>query len=74
MGSKAGGFCTGEIRSGRARPGFRLVTLDGENAILAHVDIHSQYRISKYGVDIDNLGRAGVAALANNYRIRQTIV
>ena len=60
---KAGGFYTEEIRSGGARLGFKLVTLDGETAILSHVNIHSPYRLSKYGVDIDNLDRVGVSAL-----------
>jgi len=63
MRGKAGGFYTEEIRSGGTRLGFRLVTLDGESAILAHIDIHSPYRVSKYGVDIDNLERVGVPAL-----------
>ena len=63
MGIKAGGFYTEEIRGGRARLGFKLVTLDGESTILAHVNIHSPYRVSKYGVDIDNLDRVGVYAL-----------
>ena len=63
MGDKAGGFYTEEIRSKGARLGFRLVTLNGECAILAHVNIHSPYRVSKYGVDIENLDRVGVSAL-----------
>ena len=63
MGSKAGGFYTEEIRSEGVRQGFRLVTLDGQSAILAHVNIHSPHRVSKYGVDIDNLDRVGVSAL-----------
>ena len=40
-----------------------MVTLDGENAILANVNIHSPYRVSKYGVDIDALERVGIPAL-----------
>ena len=63
MGDKAGGFYTEEIRSGGVRLGFRLVTLDGQSAILAHIDTHSPYRVSKYGVDIDGLNRVGVSAL-----------
>jgi len=63
MGGKAGGFYTEEIRSEGVRLGFRLVTLDGASAILAHVNIHSPCRVSKYGVDIDNLDRVGVFAL-----------
>ncbi len=63
MRGKAGGFYTEEIRSQGVRQGFRLVTLDGQDAILAHIDIHSPYRVSKYGVDIDSLDRVGVSAL-----------
>ena len=63
MEGKVGGFYTEEIRSGGAREGFRLVTLDGQDAILAHVNIHSPYRVSKYGVDVDSLNRVGVSAL-----------
>jgi nucleoside-triphosphatase len=60
---KAGGFYTEEIRSQGVRQGFKLVTLDGQDAILAHIDIHSPYRVSRYGVDIDSLDRVGVSAL-----------
>ncbi len=63
MKGKAGGFYTEEMRSHGVREGFRLVTLDGEEVILAHVNIHSPYRVSKYGVDIDGLERVGVPAL-----------
>ena len=60
---KAGGFYTEEIRNQGIREGFRLVTLDGQDAILAHVSINSPYRVSKYGVDIDSLDKVGVSAL-----------
>lgn len=63
-GNKAGGFYTEEIRSsGGVRLGFRLVTLDGQSAILAHVNIQSRYRVGKYGVDIESLDRVGIPAL-----------
>jgi len=61
--SRAGGFYTEEIRSQGVRQGFKLVTLDGCIATLAHIDIHSQYKVSKYGVDLDSLDRVGVSAL-----------
>jgi len=63
MGGRAGGFYTEEIRSQGVRQGFRLVTLDGRSTTPAHIDIHSQYKVSKYGVDIDNLDQVGVSAL-----------
>jgi len=58
-----GGFYTREIRSRSTRKGFEIVTLDGNSAVLAHVDFDSPCRVSKYGVDQGNLDRLGVAAL-----------
>ncbi len=63
MKGRAGGFFTEEIRSQGVRQGFRLVTLDGHSAILAHIDIRSPYRVSRYGVDIGSLDKVGVSAL-----------
>ena len=60
---KAGGFYTQEIRSKGIRRGFEIVTLDGHKAVLADVDIHSPYRVSKYGVDINSLDQVGISAL-----------
>ncbi len=65
---KAGGFYTEEIRIGGVRQGFRLITLDGESTILAHVNIHSPYRVSKYGVDVEGLDRVGVRAIRRALR------
>jgi nucleoside-triphosphatase len=50
------GFYTEEIRAGRDRRGFRLVTFTGDSAILAHVDLPAP-RISKYGVDVPTIDR-----------------
>ena len=74
MTGKAGGFYTEEIRSGGERQGFRLVTLDGQEAILAHVNIKSPYRVSKYGVDINSLERVGVSALNQAAKECQLVV
>jgi len=63
MKGQAGGFYTEEIRSRGTRQGFRLVTLGGEELVLAHIDIRSRYRVSKYGVDVDGFERVGVPAL-----------
>jgi nucleoside-triphosphatase len=66
---KAGGFYTEEIRSQGVRQGFRLVTLDGQTAVLAHINFHSSHRVSKYGVDVESLDKIGVAAI--NQAIQQ---
>lgn len=59
----AGGFYTEEVRSGGTRQGFKIITLDGQQTVLAHVDIPSHYRVSKYGVDISNLDKVGTPAI-----------
>ena len=49
------GFYTAEIRSKGPRLGFELQSLDGTRGILAHVNIHSRYKVGKYGVDTKGL-------------------
>ena len=60
---KGGGFYTEEIRTGGIRQGFRIATLEGQEAVLAHVCISSPHQIGKYKVDIDALDRVGISAL-----------
>ncbi|MFB0533553.1 MAG: NTPase [Anaerolineae bacterium] len=60
---RVGGFYTEEIQERGRRQGFRIVTLDGQEGILAHVDVRSRYRVSKYGVDLASLERVGVTAI-----------
>ncbi len=57
---KAGGFYTQEIREKGKRKGFKLITLDGHEATLAHVDIKSPRRVGRYGVDISALDSIAV--------------
>ena len=59
----AGGFYTEEIRERGARKGFKIVTLDGKEAVLSHVDIKSTYRVSKYGVDLGAIDELAVPAI-----------
>jgi len=68
MKGKAGGFYTEEIRSQGVRQGFRLVTLDGQTATLAHINFPSPHRVSKYGVDVESLDKVGVSALEHAVR------
>jgi nucleoside-triphosphatase len=63
LGDAVGGFYTSEIRKHGRRQGFKIVTLDGQEATLAHTDITSGPRVSKYGVDLRALDEVGVAAL-----------
>jgi energy-coupling factor transporter ATP-binding protein EcfA2 len=59
----AGGFYTEEIRDGGTRTGFKIVTLDGEEAVFAHVDFKTPDHVGKYGLDLSALERIGVGAV-----------
>ena len=63
LGRRAGGFYTEEIVGPGGRKGFRVVTLDGRPATLAHVDIRSRSKVGRYAVDVAEFERVGVAAL-----------
>jgi len=63
MKGRAGGFYTEEIRTRGTRQGFRLVTLDGQDVVLSHVNFDSAYRVGKYRVNIEGLERIGVPVL-----------
>jgi len=62
-GLSAGGFYTEEMRSGGVRRGFRIVTLDGRQAVLAHVGISGPFRVGRYVVDTEALNSTGVPAI-----------
>ena len=60
---QATGFYTREVREQGVRVGFEIVTLDGQAAMLSHVDFPGPYRVGKYGVDLESLHRLGLPAL-----------
>ena len=65
LGDRAGGFYTEEILGPGGRKGFRLATLDGREAVMAHVNLRDarRPRVGRYGVDVRAIERVGVAAL-----------
>jgi nucleoside-triphosphatase len=70
----AGGFYTEEIRERGQRVGFKIVTLDGEEAVLASVSFKTPRRVGKYGLDLSGLETIGVEALSKAVRARQLVV
>jgi nucleoside-triphosphatase len=56
VGLRLVGFYTEEIRVRGERRGFRLVSFDDQQAIIAHIDFPPP-RISKYGVDVATIDR-----------------
>lgn len=70
----AGGFYTSEIREKGVRKGFKIVTLDGKEGILAHVNIKSPYRVSKYKINLKDLEEIGVKAILDALKENKVIV
>jgi nucleoside-triphosphatase len=70
----AGGFYTEEIRERGERVGFKIVTLDGQESVFAHVDFKTSDRIGKYGLDLPKLETVGVSAVREAVHARQLVV
>ena len=58
----------------RGRVGFKLATLDGKEAVLAHVNFKTRQRLGKYGLDLSALETVGIEALRRAVRARQLVV
>ncbi len=75
LGDRAGGFYTEEIREGEGRVGFRLVTLDGDAAVFAHLLWRDRpHRVGRYGVDLAVLDRLGVEAIRRAMASRKVVL
>ena len=67
----AGGFYTEEIRERWERVGFKIVTLDGKEGVFAHVNLKTQQRLGKYGLDLSPLETIGIEAVRKAVRDRE---
>lgn len=74
LGVDAGGFYTEEIRVMDRRMGFRIITLDGKDGILAHVDCNSNYKVGKYRVDLDSFESVAIPTLEKAIKDKAIIV
>jgi nucleoside-triphosphatase len=71
------GFYTQEIRERGVRVGFKVVTLDGEEVIFAHVDFPAAAgpeRLGKYGLDLTALETSGVKAVREAVHAKRLVV
>ena len=69
-----GGFYTEEIRDHGARVGFKVVALEGGEAVFAHVDFTTPERIGKYRLDLSALEAVGVNAIRKAVQGERLIV
>ena len=70
----AGGFTTSEIRERGVRKGFRVTTLDGKAAVLAHASFAGPVRVGKYGVDVPAFEQLALPALEDAVLRRRIVV
>ena len=70
----AGGFYTEEIREGRERVGFKIVTVEGQQALLAHINFKTPERVGKYGLDLAGLEAVGVEAIRIAVRAHRLVL
>jgi nucleoside-triphosphatase len=70
----AGGFYTEEIRERGRRVGFKIVTLESKEAVLAHIDFKTAQCVGKYRLDLAGLETVGLEALRTALRARQLVV
>lgn len=62
----AGGFYTEEIRDRGDRIGFKILTLDGREGLLAHVSHKSRFRVGRYHVNIKDLEDIAVRSILDS--------
>ena len=76
LGERAGGFYAEDLRGPHGRAGFRLVTLVGQTAVMAHIKFRrtGMPRVSRYGVEVGAIDGIGVAAIHGAMQARQVIV
>lgn len=60
---RPGGFFTREIREKGDRTGFRIITIDKQEGVLAHVDIKGGLKVGRYAVNLEDLENVGVASI-----------
>ncbi|MFC1910125.1 nucleoside-triphosphatase [Chloroflexota bacterium] len=62
------------MRINGVRRGFKLVTLDGQSMVLAHVTCKSPRRVSRYGADVQSFENVGIKALVKATEQHQFVV
>lgn len=71
----AGGFFTQDFCQDNQRIGFRIVTLEGQEGILAKKGLkHSKFRLGKYGINPNDLEEIGVVAIKEAVKTKEVVV
>lgn len=60
------GFYTEEIRMNDKREGFKIITMDGREGILASIHFESDVRLSRYGLDMNVFEELCISSIKND--------
>lgn len=69
-----GGFYTEEISHLNVRQGFKIITMDGKEGILARKGLPSPFRLGKYGINVKDLEEIGVKAIEEALLTKEMVV
>jgi nucleoside-triphosphatase len=68
------GFYTEEIRERGIRKGFKIITTSGETGMLAHVNFRSEFKVGKYGVNLEEFERVAVSSMLKGLKTNKPII
>ena len=71
---QAGGFYTEEILGPGGRKGFKLITLDGQWGVMAHIDFKSNSNVGRYGVEVHVVDRLGAGSILSAIETKPIVV
>lgn len=74
LGAAAGGFYTAEVRAGRDRAGFEIITLSGERRMMASKAFKSARRVGSYGVDVEAIDTLAAGSIDEALKNSDVIV
>ncbi len=74
LGERAGGFTSSEIRGPSGRVGFIILTLEGKEGMLAHVNHKSPHRVGRYRVNVGDIDSVAVPAIEEAVRAGRIVV
>ncbi|MCW1301395.1 MAG: NTPase [Candidatus Nanoarchaeia archaeon] len=74
-GVRVGGFVTREIREGRKRIGFEVEDIQGgTRGVLAHMNLRTSVKVSKYFVNVEEFERVGIRAIQKSLEEEKDLI
>ncbi|WP_230576954.1 nucleoside-triphosphatase, partial [Bacillus rhizoplanae] len=66
-----GGFYTEEIVENSNRTGFKIISLDGEESVIADINSNSDIRVGRYGVNISKFESIALHSIQSSYNTKR---